>query len=74
MVRGARCAFIARPALRTAPHAKAQGQTDGAAGTPLVLPRPDYHFQGNVGRTYLDSAYAQPQSTAQPVRRTPRRQ
>jgi arylsulfatase A-like enzyme len=25
------------------------------AGTPLVLPRPDFHFSGNVGRTYLDS-------------------
>src|SRR5262249_38409921 len=25
------------------------------AQTPSVLPRPDYHFQGNVGRTYLDS-------------------
>ena len=29
------------------------------AGTPLVLPRPDYHFSGNVGRTYLDSAKPQ---------------
>jgi arylsulfatase len=37
-----------------ASHATAQGQTTGAAGTPLVLPRPDYHFSGNVGRTYLD--------------------
>ena len=40
----------------TASHATAQGQTDGEAGTPLVLPRPDYHFSGDVGRTYLDSA------------------
>ena len=24
-------------------------------GTPLVLPRPDFRFPGNVGRTYLDS-------------------
>src|SRR5262249_17437739 len=24
-------------------------------GTPSVLPRPDFHFKGNVGRTYLDS-------------------
>src|SRR5262249_1331485 len=23
--------------------------------TPTVLPRPDFHFPGNVGRTYLDS-------------------
>lgn len=25
------------------------------ASTPLTLPRPDYHFNGNVGRTYLES-------------------
>jgi arylsulfatase A-like enzyme len=25
------------------------------AGTPSALPRPDFHFPGNVGRTYLDS-------------------
>jgi arylsulfatase len=24
-------------------------------GTPIVLPRPDFHFPGNVGRTILDS-------------------
>lgn len=29
------------------------------AGTPTVLPRPDFRFQGNVGRTYLDSDPAQ---------------
>ena len=28
-------------------------------GTPQVLPRPDFHFPGNVGRTYLDSDKAQ---------------
>jgi arylsulfatase len=28
-------------------------------GTPEVLPRPDFHFKGNVGRTYLDSDPAQ---------------
>jgi len=30
-----------------------------AADTPSVLPRPDFHFQGNVGRTYADSDPAQ---------------
>ena len=35
-----------------ASHATAQVQTNGAAGTPLVLPRPDFHFPANVGRTY----------------------
>jgi arylsulfatase len=29
------------------------------AGTPAVLPRPDFHFPGEVGRTYLDSDKAQ---------------
>ena len=28
-------------------------------GTPSVLPRPDFHFPGNVGRTYRDSDPAQ---------------
>ena len=26
-----------------------------SAGTPQILPRPDSHFDGNVGRTYLES-------------------
>ena len=26
-----------------------------SAGTPQILPRPDFHFDGNVGRTYLES-------------------
>jgi hypothetical protein len=26
-----------------------------SAGTPQTLPRPDSHFDGNVGRTYLES-------------------
>src|SRR5215831_15682227 len=34
------------------------------AGTPSVLPRPDFHFKGNVGRTYLDS---DPPQFPQPV-------
>ncbi|VTR91247.1 arylsulfatase : Uncultured bacterium genome assembly Metasoil_fosmids_resub OS=uncultured bacterium PE=4 SV=1: Sulfatase [Gemmata massiliana] len=29
------------------------------SGTPEVLPRPDFHFKGSVGRTYLDSDKAQ---------------
>jgi arylsulfatase A-like enzyme len=33
-------------------------------GTPTVLPRPDFHFPGNVGRTYLDS---DPPQFPQPV-------
>jgi arylsulfatase len=36
-------------------------------GTPDVLPRPDFHFRGNVGRTYLDSGPPQfPQPVAAP--------
>src|SRR5262247_4090156 len=47
-------ALVASPAL-------AQGQDKGfpPANTPSVLPRPDFHFQGNVGRTYADSDPAQ---------------
>ena len=36
-----------------------------AAGTPNVLPRPDFHFAGEVGRTYLDS---DPQNFRNPVK------
>jgi arylsulfatase len=35
-----------------------------ARNTPGVLPRPDFHFSGNVGRTYLDS---DPPQFPQPV-------
>ncbi|RJF98551.1 arylsulfatase [Noviherbaspirillum saxi] len=38
--------------------------TSAAAGTPSVLPRPDFRFPGNVGRTYLDS---DPPQFPQPV-------
>jgi|APThiThiocy_cv2_1041547.scaffolds.fasta_scaffold04031_9 arylsulfatase len=34
-------------------------QASAPAGTPTVLPRPDFRFQGNVGRTFLDSDPAQ---------------
>ena len=34
------------------------------SSTPSVLPRPDFHFPGNVGRTYLDS---DPPQFPQPV-------
>src|SRR6516164_8207735 len=44
----------------------AQNKSDppAAGGTPAVLPRPDFHFPGNVGRTYLDS---DPPQFPQPV-------
>src|SRR5262245_44379847 len=32
---------------------------DAMSGTPGILPRPDFHFSGSVGRTYLDSDPAQ---------------
>src|SRR5262245_34842706 len=36
-------------------------------GTPLALPRPDFHYKGNVGRTILDSDPPQfPQPTQAP--------
>ncbi|MDR7133902.1 arylsulfatase [Lysobacter niastensis] len=36
------------------------------AGTPETLPRPDFHFTGEVGRTYLDSDPAQFPQPVQP--------
>jgi arylsulfatase len=50
--------------LALASPAFAQGQTFPPASTPSVLPRPDFHFPGNVGRTYLDS---DPPQFPQPV-------
>src|SRR5271169_3951279 len=32
-----------------------QNPQSGHAGTPTVLPRPDFHFPGEVGRTYPES-------------------
>src|SRR5579871_1789328 len=45
-------------------HIVPQSQSDkapkaAAASTPNVLPRPDFHFPGEIGRTYLDSDPAQ---------------
>lgn len=40
----------------------------GAAGTPSILPHPDFHFKGEVGRTYLDS---DPPEFPQPVQAPP---
>ncbi len=50
-------ATLATLVLFSAPAipALAQNQTFPPANTPSVLPRPDFHFPGNVGRTYLDS-------------------
>src|SRR5262245_7653755 len=46
---------------------KAETAAPAVAGTPSVLPRPDFHFQGSVGRTYLDSDRAQfPQAVQAP--------
>src|SRR5262244_890688 len=42
----------------------AEPSTFPPAATPSVLPRPDFHFPGTVGRTYLDS---DPPQFPQPV-------
>jgi hypothetical protein len=49
-VLGALCAALASPPAIAAEKANAP-----AGGTPATLPRPDFHFPGSVGRTYLDS-------------------
>jgi arylsulfatase len=45
--------------------------TSRAAGTPDVLPRPDFHFSGNVGRTILDSDKPQFPQPVQPPKGAP---
>ncbi|WP_315385864.1 arylsulfatase [uncultured Stenotrophomonas sp.] len=44
------------------------GDNTRASGTPDVLPPPDFHFRGEVGRTYLDS---DPAEFPQPVQAPP---
>lgn len=51
-------ALLTSSCLFDLPSALAQ-QQPAPAGTPSVLPRPDFRFQGNIGRTYLDSDPAQ---------------
>ena len=51
-------------ALGVPAAAQNQDESFPAANTPSVLPRPDFHFPGNVGRTYLDS---DPPQFPQPV-------
>jgi arylsulfatase len=57
-----------RPTTASAQEKKAEtADLRQTIGTPLVLPRPDFHFPGDVGRTYLDSDKAQfPQPTQPP--------
>jgi arylsulfatase len=40
-------------------NSSSENQPRNDGGTPSVLPRPDFHFPGDVGRTYLDSDPAQ---------------
>jgi arylsulfatase len=49
---------------QTAPAAEVAA-SGALAGTPGVLPRSDFHFPGNVGRTYLDT---DPPRFPQPVK------
>jgi arylsulfatase A-like enzyme len=51
-------------ALSSPAFGQGQDKTFPPANTPSVLPRPDFHFPGNVGRTYLDS---DPPQFPQPV-------
>jgi arylsulfatase A-like enzyme len=52
---------LANPGLA---QEKPKTETPPPVATPSVLPRPDFHFPGNVGRTYLDS---DPPQFPQPV-------
>jgi arylsulfatase A-like enzyme len=55
---------VAQARLGPAPAAQSQDKAFPAGSTPNVLPRPDFHYPGNVGRTYLDS---DPPQFPQPV-------
>jgi arylsulfatase A-like enzyme len=44
---------------------------NGAGGTPEILPRPDFHFAGSVGRTYRDSDPPQFPQPVQPPKGAP---
>jgi hypothetical protein len=50
-----------QPAVSFAQKSKSNDSptAQAPAGTASVLPRPDFHFPGTVGRTYLDSDKAQ---------------
>jgi arylsulfatase len=58
--------LVASGRLATFALARDNSKTDQPpnGGTPSVLPRPDFHFPGNIGRTYLDS---DPPQFPQPV-------
>lgn len=51
--------------------AQSSGPAVPTVGTPSVLPRSDFHFPGNVGRTYLDSDPAQFPQPAKPPNGAP---
>src|SRR5262245_18769287 len=58
-------AALVAPAFLAHSIRAAESVTQGPSpGTSSVLPRPDFHFQGNVGRTYQDS---DPPQFPQPV-------
>lgn len=48
--------LVACAAFLSAPAFAQSDPNNPAPGTPTVLPRPDYRFQGDVGRTVADSA------------------
>src|SRR5215510_8090758 len=56
------CLFRGGTTVATKPDTattKAASSNIAGGGTPEVLPRPDFHFTGEVGRTYLESDPAQ---------------
>lgn len=50
---------------------KPKQDTAATGGTPDTLPRPDFHFKGNVGRTILDSDKPQFPQPVQPPKGAP---
>src|SRR5262245_17379 len=52
----AMCGALTQPGVT---QEKPKAEPTPQPGTPIVLPRPDFQFPGNVGRTYKDSDPAQ---------------
>src|SRR5262245_48709013 len=49
------CTFVLMAVFSVIALAQDGSPAAAGGGTPDVLPRPDFHFKGNVGRTILDT-------------------
>src|SRR6516225_843871 len=59
LIRSAAFIFFSWMAITNSAKAQQNTTSPTPAATPSVLPRPDFHFPGHIGRTYLESDPAQ---------------